>query len=197
MGAAGPMALPRFPYRLPLPPRLEALLEHTTAAACGHPVWLAGPEGVEPADAVPPVWRTTLAELEALDLAVQTFHRPSNARPGRYWLTGEPLPWDGIAWLRGRYNRLHRRPQPMFLVVVSPLLGDHGYLNWFWRVELAGDAEVILALGWLWAPRRLRCRRHGRVSCRSCAWAERRGEARTWSCWCSACRALPPPAQPS
>lgn len=154
--------------------------------------WISGPAGVY-REALPRPWiRITYDQARELErrYGVYEWGGPTGARPGRCWLTAHPAPWQGAPrckWRRGR----------LMLAVVTDYADELGYLNFFWALEIIGDALVLAVFAWLAAPRPERCLRCAVARCLGCSWAERRRRTRPWSCACAACWALPPASRPA
>ncbi len=148
--------------------------------------WICGPQGLY-REALPrPRVRMTYAQALALAKrwGVYEWGGPTGAKPGRCWLTAYPEPWV-------RSWPTQWRKKGIMLAMVTEYVDELGYLNFFWDIEIAGDALVLKALGWLRAPRPGRCLRCAVRRCLTCSWAYRKGHAKSdWSCACTTCMAL-------
>lgn len=170
----------QLPPAIPYP---RAALDAVVDAMCEgrRHRWLCGPQGLYREPMPRPRARMTYDEARAL--GVYEWGGPTGAKPGKCWLTDHPLPWMGS-------HRFRWRRRGILLATVTEHVDEQGYLNFFWDVEIIGDALVLKALAWLGAGRPQRCTRCAVRRCLTCTWADHKGRKSVWTCACTACLAL-------
>lgn len=91
---------------------------------------------------------------------------PTRAKPGRQWLTRQPLPWASSP-----HVILRQWERPIHLCEVSPIEWPPGtgYLTYSWPLLIEGEEAIFNGLADLWRQRRPlceRCQSHGLRGCR-------------------------------
>ncbi len=172
----------------PVIPYPRAALDVVIAGMCERRRYrfICGPQGLY-REALPrPRLRATYEQALALAerWGVYEWGGPTGAKPGRCWLTAYPEPWRGAPGCKWRRYGI-------MLVTVTEHKDELGYLNFFWDIEIPGDALVLKALAWLREPCPIRCLRCAVRRCLTCRWAYRKGHVKSdWSCACTTCMAL-------
>ncbi len=104
--------------------------------------------------------------IERRSIRVYEAIGPTDAKPGRQWLTRQPLPWMSSPYVIGR-----QWERPLHLCEVSPVEWPPGlgYLTYSWPLLIEGDEKIFDGLANVWRQRRplcVRCKGHGLRGCR-------------------------------
>lgn len=104
--------------------------------------------------------------IEQKRIGVYESGGPTGAKPGRQWITRQPLPWESSGYVRFR-----QWERPLYLCEVSPVKWsmESGYLTYMWPLRIEGEEAIFDGLAQLWRGRRplcARCKAHGLRGCR-------------------------------